>query len=104
MTTRKPDLSHEQESILCADAANLQGLLAHANLFLETSRACHGKAITKYADNETTDFENGLYDLIQELQSAHDKIDQELERRDAVKEREHERIELSKITHGIAAE
>lgn len=97
------DLSHEQESVLNADAANIQALLAHAEVLGGAAYAAEGKTISQHAINEVDDFHGRLSDLISELQSAYDLIDQELDRRDAVKEREHERIESAQLTKHLSA-
>jgi hypothetical protein len=102
--SKTPDLSFEQASVLNADSANIQAFLAHANLFLDLARKAKGKGITSYAEDELDDFANGLCDLVSDLESASDKIEQELNRREGEREREHQRIESAMITRGIAAE
>lgn len=91
------ELGHEQTSTLSADAVNLQQLIGHVDLLLAAAYAALGKGITKPASNALDDFHNGLSDLRSDLQGMYDRYDAELESRDAVLEREHERAETAMV-------
>ena len=98
-----PDLSHEPESVLFADSVNMQALIAVARTVCDAAEKNAGRAITRHAENNLEDFHNGLMDLISDLEGAHERIEEELERRESAREREHERIESQKITLGVAS-
>lgn len=93
----KPSLVHEQSGPLNADAVNLKALIDHVDVLLGAAYAALGKGITKHATNALDDFHGGLTDLRSDLQGMYDVYDAELESRDAVLEREHERTELARI-------
>ena len=93
----KPDLSHEQNGPLNADAVNLKALIDHADVLLAAAYAALGKSITRSAEGALDDFHGGLSDLRSDLQAMYDVYDAELDSRDAVLEREHERTELARI-------
>lgn len=75
-------MEYEQASTLCADSANIQTLLSHAEILLQAARTVHGKSISQFAEGETSDFERRLTDLVSDLESARDKIERHLDARE----------------------
>lgn len=77
----KPDLGHERTSVLQVDAVRLQTIITQAKALLGAARALHGDMLTTPGTNAFVDFENGMSDVITEIEGTYDSFDLELEGR-----------------------